>query len=742
MRTLISVFLMALAASGHAQMSLPAEPGNAIQFNGSSGFASANVLPPTGSITVMGWFSPNVLNNPSSSFGNQGLFGYRTSFNFYILMLPNGRVEYRAGFGNVSANIVSLEAACVGGWAHAAMVYNQAEGTVTAYFNGLEVNTVSTGNSDLPQVNDPFRIARQQFAAQNYWFSGRVDNVAMINRALTQDELLDFIAHDIDEGEEDLVVYYKMDQSEGTSILGSPGVNLALNGGYAWVESDFAVAIPEGSADFVESPDDDGSVATSDPFQLVLHNATFNAEIGEDLIATGKAEITNLPEGLEATLVVVNSTTATLEVGGAALSNGIADSIDTTDLRLISGALNEHCGWLGYPLSFSFIECAQADVEILASDVAVCPGETVTLTASGAESYTWSDGTVGDTLEFTVNESTVLSVIAPSDPGCAPNEASITIEVFDVSPVSIGESESVAICPGNSVVLTATDGFQSYLWSDGSFGPELVVDSPGSYSATATDANGCESVSDTVEVALYSVDTPEVTWNGELLLCEGASLTLQAEEGFSTYLWNTGVESSAITVDQAGLYSVTVTDANNCTTSSETIEVSVSELGSAVFVGDSEVDEGSEVTYSIEGDDFEIDWEVEGGTIVSEDNQGMVVLWGSPGTGSVSYTLTNADGCVFGPFNAAITINLIIGIPESIRPLMEVYPNPASELITFDSVGLLPGLPCHIVDANGRLIDTFVSTAVPFTVPVHHLPRGVYSIVPEDRSWTVRFVKE
>lgn len=691
---------------------------------------------------MMGWFSPNVINNPSSSFGNQGLFGYRSSFNFYLLMLPNGRVEYRAGFGNVSANIVSLDAACIGGWVHAALVYDQAEGTVTAYFNGLEVNTVSTGNANLPQVNDPFRIARQQFSGQNYWFNGRIDNVALINRAISHDELLDFIAQDIDEADEDLVLYYKMDQSEGTSILGSPGVNLALNGGYSWVGSDFAVAIPEGSADFVESPDDDGSLVNEAPFQFILHNASFNAEIGEDLIATGKAEITNLPDGLEASLVVVNSTTAALQIGGAALSNGIADSVDNADLRLISGALNEHCGWLGYPLSFTFIECAQADVVILASAEAVCPGETVTLTASGAESYTWSDGTMGDTLEFTADETTVLSVEASSEPGCAPGTASITIEVFDVAPVTIGESDTVEICPGSTAVLTATDGFESYLWNDGSTGPELVVDSAGSYDVIATDANGCEAVSDAVEVTVYAVDTPEVTWNGELLLCEGTSITLQAEEGFASYLWSTGDQTSELTVDAAGLYSVTVTDANNCTSVSETIEIAVSELGTADFIGETEVDEGSEANYSIDGDGFGIEWEVTGGSIASEEAGAIAVEWGSSGTGLVSYTLTNADGCVFGPFEVPITINTVIGINEAHRPAARVYPNPASELIILEAHAAKAGTLCHIIEGRGRVVDSFVYPGVMHTVSVSELPSGVYHITPEDRSWTVRFVKE
>ncbi len=739
------VFFVVFIMLFQAMFGQPAEPGNAIQFNGSSGFASVNQTAPLGSATLMAWVRPNVLNNPSSWFGNQGLMGYRGNFNFYILMLPSGRMEYRITLAGQTYTLTSTsaEAACVGGWSHVAFVFNQSEGTITGYFNGLVVASANVPSANIPQNNDPFRLGRQITAGNNFWFGGRMDNAAMFNRALTQQEVLDFAFQDIPVDEPDVVLHYKMNQSSGSVIEAETGPNASLSGGFTWVESDFAVALPEGSTAFVETPSDDGTMINDDPFHFIIHNATYNAEVGDDLIADDKAQVTNLPEGLDASLIVIDETTAVLSISGAAIANDVADSVTNADLRLLSGAFNEHCGWLGYPLSFTFIECLAADVVITTSAEAVCSGEAVTLTATGAANYTWTDGTEGDTLVLSPNETTTIGVEAADELGCTATPATITIEVFAPEALVIsGADENAAICLGETITLTATGNFVSYLWNDGSQNADIVVDTPGVYNVVATDANGCEATSEAIEIGLFEVNTPEISWEGNLLLCPGASLTLEADEGFVTYLWTTGVGAPTLTVDAPGTYGVTVTDENGCTTSSALVEVMESTMGTATFTGETEVDENSEATYSIGGDTFSVVWEVTGGTIIAEDASGITVAWGAAGTGAVTYTLTNADGCVFGPFNEPIVINLVIGIEEERQQSPRVYPNPAREVLTLDVLDHLAGRPCYIFDARGTLVDTFFPTASPFPLSVSHLTGGMYIITPENRSWVVRFLRE
>ncbi len=666
MRYTLLIFSAFLFISASSQEVFPAEPGNAIQFNGSSGFASANIVPPTGSVTLMGWFSPNVLNNPSSSFGNQGLFGYRSSFDFYMLMLPNGRVEYRATFGNVSVNIVSTESACVGGWAHAAMVYDQTAGTMTTYFNGLEVNTVATGNSNLPQVNDAFRLARQQFAAQNYWFNGRLDNVALINRALSHEELLAFASQDIEEEEDDLILYYKMNQNEGNTILGDPGANLSLSGGYSWVASDFAVVIPEGSNAFVETPDDDGTVINDEPFHFIIYNATYNAEVGDDLITDDKAEVTNLPEGLQASLIVIDETTAVLSISGAAIQNDVANSVFDATLQLLPGALNEQCGFLGWPIRFEFIECTSTGAEITSDVDGVCSGAEVTLTASGGINYLWGDGTEDSSITVTPTETSAYTVSVTTEEGCNPVELSLSIEVFEPSEISIDAAPSTVICEGESVTLTASGDFVSYEWSSGEEEAMITVDNPGEFSVMGIDANGCEA-------------------------------------------------------------------------QSELVSVEASEPPNYMFTGEMIPIEFTEHTYNVIGGGFTVEWEVEGGTVISETDTQIVVEWGIAGEGSITFTITNEDGCISEPFTVNITIELIGSVYESSRDQIKVYPNPASDVLTLEGDNLQIGQTCIVYDSSGRQAEQFIINGTTHRLAVSHLVSGLYFIFDESKSWCIKF---
>jgi gliding motility-associated-like protein len=67
-------------------------------------------------------------------------------------------------------------------------------------------------------------------------------------------------------------------------------------------------------------------------------------------------------------------------------------------------------------------------------------------------------------------------------------------------------------------------------------------------------------------------------------LCEGTSMELSVQTGFSTYSWNTNPQqnSPTIKVNQAGSYSVTITDINGCT---KTKKFTVISSGIATITG-------------------------------------------------------------------------------------------------------------------------------------------------------------
>ena len=87
--------------------------------------------------------------------------------------------------------------------------------------------------------------------------------------------------------------------------------------------------------------------------------------------------------------------------------------------------------------------------------------------------------------------------------------------------------------------------------------------SGGSYNVTVTDGNGC-SASTFVSTTVNPLPTPSIS--GILTFCSGSSTTLDAGI-YTGYLWSTGATSQTITVSTAATFTVTVTNANGCTSS-------------------------------------------------------------------------------------------------------------------------------------------------------------------------------
>lgn len=125
-----------------------------------------------------------------------------------------------------------------------------------------------------------------------------------------------------------------------------------------------------------------------------------------------------------------------------------------------------------------------------------------------------------------------------------------------------GVSGGDKLCPNGILTLTAAPGFAKYQWSTDTITPDLTVSQVGTYTVTVTDANQCTGT-ESVTVTLAQPPNPAI--GVPPILCSGSTATLDAGDGYDKYKWSGGAETQTITVDKAGLYSVTVTDINGCT---------------------------------------------------------------------------------------------------------------------------------------------------------------------------------
>jgi hypothetical protein len=222
------------------------------------------------------------------------------------------------------------------------------------------------------------------------------------------------------------------------------------------------------------------------------------------------------------------------------------------------------------------------NVTVSASSNAVCSGSSVTLTASGALIYNWSNGSTSNPLVDSPTSTTVYTVTG-SNLGCA-NTASVTVTVNPLPIIAISATAN-PICPGSSTILTPS-GASNYTWNTGSTAYELPV-SPTvttTYTVTGTiKETGC---TNSASITVIVNTPPTVTINGVApsqfqigyMICTGNSITLTGG-GASTYVWSGGLTSNPLIVSPtvSTTYHVTGTDGNGCTNTAS-VQVAVRPL--------------------------------------------------------------------------------------------------------------------------------------------------------------------
>jgi hypothetical protein len=213
-----------------------------------------------------------------------------------------------------------------------------------------------------------------------------------------------------------------------------------------------------------------------------------------------------------------------------------------------------------------------AVISVNPSDPQICPGFTVTLTASGADTYNWSGLGAGVSHSVSPTATTTFFVTGTDVNGCS-GTASVTVTVNPFAVISITPA-APQICLGSSVTLTAS-GADIYNWSGLGAGVSHNVSPTATttYFVTGTDVNGCSgTASVTVTVNPFAVIsiTPAAPQ-----ICLGSSVTLTAS-GADTYNWSglgAGV-SHSVSPTATTTYSITGTDVNGCSgTASVTVTV-------------------------------------------------------------------------------------------------------------------------------------------------------------------------
>ncbi len=256
-------------------------------------------------------------------------------------------------------------------------------------------------------------------------------------------------------------------------------------------------------------------------------------------------------------------------------------------------------------------------------------------------SYEWSNGET-------------VSVITGLGPGTYTVTVTNGTECEAIGSVTITEPPSLTVeINGSSLVCeNLRDGSATamviggmppfdYLWNTGDTTATITDLAAGTYSVTVTDVNGC---SDDASITIQEAEAPELIIESTNIVCGGESegeINLNIEGGEEPYaiVWNNGSEDEDQSDLGSGTYSVTVTDANGCSSIAETTITVVEDIILEVTVRDllCNGDNSGGAILNITGGDapYEVEW--------STGDSGMQIA-GVP-AGSYSVVVTDSNGC-------------------------------------------------------------------------------------------------
>ena len=164
------------------------------------------------------------------------------------------------------------------------------------------------------------------------------------------------------------------------------------------------------------------------------------------------------------------------------------------------------------------------------TQVLTCSTPTITLNGSGGNSFSWSNGTatISTTSTATITTPGTYTLAATGLNGCIDTEVIVITQNITPPVASIQNTtgSNTLNCNTSSILLNASGGV-SYSWSNGSTvlgsSSNLTVTAAGTYTLTATGANGCTDT-ETITINFQANTTP--VFNAIAPICAGGAFTL------------------------------------------------------------------------------------------------------------------------------------------------------------------------------------------------------------------------
>lgn len=388
---------------------------------------------------------------------------------------------------------------------------------------------------------------------------------------------------------------YKVDLSTGLFT------SLEISTDFIWnritmIGSDFVIAV--GDSGMVATSFDQGETWNVENIgtELDLYGVDFNGDdiiiVGDSgLILTNSAPLVDFIEiSSEVELIVINTENGTLQLSATVYPESAPQEVTWSMVNLSGTATIDQNGLVtaqgnglvmaaaSIPEPPGFTEESEnkslsssdatffilisgqslGEQYIFGADTTICGEDVLTVSLVDSEaSVEWSDGSSDSFLEIS-EEGTYWVTVTDGD---FVRSDSISVSQQPYPEFSLGED--ISFCNGESVTVSAPiEG--EYSWSTGSTDSEIFVEEEGWIVLEIFDGE-C-SFEDSLFLEVKPL--PEFSLGADTVICDTASIVLEAFVDGATYQWSDGSESPSIEVDEEGEYSVLVT-VNGCSSEDE-----------------------------------------------------------------------------------------------------------------------------------------------------------------------------
>ena len=425
------------------------------------------------------------------------------------------------------------------------------------------------------------------------WNTGSTENEITVSPTETT---VYIVTSSIDCGTELLTV------SDTLIVSVTPGVTLSVNDDVTTCSGNEVTLIAEGNGSFLWSTGETSASISVYPSETTTYsvssgsgNCTLTEEItvfvndaaevnlGEDKTICSGEEITLTANGVGDFLWSTGQTTSSIVVNPTETTNYSVTATTNCGDNTISATDN------------IIVNVAPAITLSVSSDITICSGSEVTLTAEGNGDFLWNTGETTSSINVKPGVTTTYNVT--SGTGDCKKTKEITVTVEDLPTINLGDDKS--ICYGDEVVLSA-DGNGSFLWSNGSTSNRIRVRplETTTYSVTLISACGDASITDEITINVGPQLTVDAGDNKTI--CQGESITLTAS-GTGNFSWSNGETGQSITVNPNMPTRYWVTSTIDGCSVSDDVFVTVQAAPSVSLGEDITICSGEEITLIAEG---------------------------------------------------------------------------------------------------------------------------------------------